>query len=259
MNLSRVLSLLLLPIYAHALVAIGWSVANNPSSGVTDLIFPINMANATHKSGYYYAMQFGWYGASSIGYTGLQPRPDKNGNSVVHAAFSSFVAGTTSDDSDRCKPGADGGEGYSCSVEFQSSYSHTYDILVENTSGTTWVGTAIDTVSGVRTHIGSWTLPAGATGIKSSQVGFIEYYKWNDGKDHPCDTLPWTQVFFGTPTTSTSSATPSLGTPYEYGNCKGKVDFERVKLSDGWLVTVGFHDAGVVDASHGNDQQTVLV
>ena len=76
MKLLRLASLSLLPIYTHALVDIEWNIAYNPSSGVTDITFPINMANATHAAGFYYAMQFGWYGASSIGYTGLQPRPD---------------------------------------------------------------------------------------------------------------------------------------------------------------------------------------
>lgn len=46
---------------------------------------------------------------------GLQPRPDKNGKQRLHAAFSSFIAGTTSKDT-QCSDGADGGAGVSCAT-----------------------------------------------------------------------------------------------------------------------------------------------
>ncbi|KAL4246515.1 hypothetical protein ABKN59_008631 [Abortiporus biennis] len=112
-------------------------------------------------------------------------------------------------------------------------------MVVENTSGTTWRGTMVDTVTGVRTRVGSWTLPSNMGGIKSSQVGFIEYYLWNDGKNHPCNTLPKTSVFFGIPTTMTLGAIPSLGNAYEYGNCVGQVNFVTSRSPLGVSVSVG--------------------
>ncbi|KAK1225042.1 hypothetical protein PQX77_012020, partial [Marasmius sp. AFHP31] len=187
------------------------------------------MANAAHVSGYYYAMQYNFVGLADVGYTGIQPRPDSSGQSIVHGVFSSFVNGTTTKDS-QCTNGADGGPGVSCSVEIPSPYADTYNFVVNNTGGTTWAGTMVDTATGKETHIGSWTLPSSAVGIKSSQVGFIEYYLWNDGKNHPCDTLPKTEVFFGTPTTKTSDSTGQgnlLSDAYENGDCIGQVNFSQ--------------------------------
>ncbi|KAK1224187.1 hypothetical protein PQX77_012927 [Marasmius sp. AFHP31] len=228
-----------LPAYTHALVGIDWSVAQTPSSGLKDITFPINMANAAHVSGYYYAMQYNFVGLADVGYTGIQPRPDQNGQSIVHGVFSSFVDGTTTTDA-QCTPGADGGPGVSCAVEIPSSYADTYNFIVNNTGGTTWAGTMVDTATGKETHIGSWTLPSNAGGIQSSQVGFVEYYLWNDGQNHPCNTLPKTEVLFGTPTTKTSNAGPgSLSDAYEYGNCIGQVNFSQVHTANGVSVKVG--------------------
>ncbi|KAF7795891.1 hypothetical protein EIP86_007058 [Pleurotus ostreatoroseus] len=238
-------------------------MANTPSAGLKDITFPINMANAAHKSGYYYAMQYGFVGLSDIGYTGIQPRPDNaQGQSVVHGVFSSFVNGTTTSDAN-CHLGADNGPGVSCAVEIavSSGYAHTYKFEVRNAGGTTWVGTMIDALTGVRTHIGSWTLPAGSGGIESSQLGFVEYYLWNDKQNHPCNTLPKTQVFFGTPTTKTSGAGPGkLGTPYEYGNCVGQVGFSTTTSASGASVTVGVANpaTGAVAGIGESEEQVVI-
>ncbi|CAI7609851.1 unnamed protein product [Penicillium pancosmium] len=204
----------------HALVGISWKVSNTPSDGLKDISFPIAMPNAAHKSGYYYAQQFSFTGQSDVGYTGLQPREDKSSGSVVHAAFSSFVAGTTSSDPN-CSDGADGGAGVSCAVDVSATYAHGYVLRVKNTQGTTWTGTMVDAVDGTETHIGSYTLPSGSGGIQGSQVGFVEYYPWNSGT-HTCDQLPKTDVTFGVPTSS--GGTGELGAAYEYGDCVGKFE-----------------------------------
>lgn len=129
----------------------------------------------------------------------------------------------------------------SCSVEFSAPYADAYQIVVINTQGSTWSGTAVDTTTGKRVNIGSWTLPTGTGGIKGSQVGFVEYYPWNDGGNHPCPTLPYTSMVFGVPTTTTSGAIGSLGDAYEYGDCVGEVAFKTDRTSDqGVEVSVGF-------------------
>ena len=227
----------LLPTFAMGLVGISWSVTNVPPSGLRDITFPFSIANSPHKTGYYFAQQFGFIGQSDIGYTGLQPRPDSSGKPVIHAVFSSFIASTTTSDTN-CHLGADGGPGVSCAVEFSASYADAYQLVVQNTGGTTWSGTAVDTTTGNRVHIGSWTLPGGTQGIKGSQVGFIEYYLWNDGQNHPCSTLPFTSMTFGVPTTTMSGG--SLGNAYEYGNCVGQVAFKSQRTSQGDAVSVGF-------------------
>jgi len=231
----------LLPTLAMGLVGISWSVTNVPTVGLKDVTFPFSIANALPKTGYYFAQQFKFNGPgpSKIGYTGLQPRPNSNGNPVIHAAFSSFVNGTIPNDQN-CKTGADGGPGVSCAVEFSSPYAHVYQIEVVNTQGTTWNGTVVDTTTGTRVLIGSWTLPAGTRGIRGNQLGFIEYYPWNHGKTHACSTLPYTSIIFGVPTTTTSGAIGSLGNAYEYGKCVGNAAFKTRRTSKQVEVSVGF-------------------
>lgn len=230
--------LLLNPVSGIGQVAIvSWSISNIPSSGLFNIIFPIAMPNASHESGYYFAQQYA-FGTTGIGYTGLQPRPDSDGSSIVHAAFSSFINGSTTDDSN-CSNGADWGPGVSCSVEISSSYSHLYELLVENVGGTTWNGTVIDTTTGIQTHIGSYTLPPGTPGIQNSQVGFVEYYPWNAQSSHNCSP-PWTSVTFGNPRTITYGVGPGKLNAFEYGDCIGKTDYQNHSTSDGVEFMVGF-------------------
>ncbi|KAK2616314.1 hypothetical protein QQS21_000748 [Conoideocrella luteorostrata] len=229
----------LAPQLGFALVGNSWSFSGKPSGGLKDVTFPFNMAGATHKSGYYYAQQFNFNGIPDVGYCGIQNRPNKNGRSIVHAVFSSFQKGATTKDSN-CHTGADGGPGVSCAVDFEGDYSATYNIVVENVSGTTWKGTAVNTATGKSTHIGTYSLPSAAGGIKSSQVGFVEYFPWNSGS-HQCSQLPKTEVTMYKPTSKTSGAgTGSIGKPYEYGDCKGKVKFSTSQVSGGYKIDVGF-------------------
>ncbi|GAB1213994.1 hypothetical protein ATERTT37_003150 [Aspergillus terreus] len=227
----------LLPL-ASALVGLEWKVSNVPTAGLTDITFPISIANAPHETGYYFAEQFAFTGASDVGYTGLQPRPDANGASIVHAVFSSFVAGSTSTDPN-CSDGADGGPGVSCSVEIAAPYEHMYHLVIKNTCGTTWTGTLVDTVLKNSTHIGKYTLPAGAGGIQDTQLGFVEYYPWNSGS-HTCDQLPYSNATFGAPTSSVAGTEGSLAKPYEYGDCVGQVNFDVQGSEAEWAVAVGF-------------------
>lgn len=229
-------ALLLLPTFTEGLVGIDWKVSEAPSSGMVSITFPFSIAEAPHKTGYFFAQQFNFIGQSDVGYTGLQPRPDINGKPMIHAVFSSFIGGTTTTDT-QCSSGADGGPGVSCAVDFSAPYTHIYNLEVQKTSGTTWSGTVVDIVTGERIHIGSYTLPSDTKGIQSSQVGFIEYYPWNDGQAHSCNTLPYTSVVFGVPMALTAG---SLGNAYEYGECVGKVNFRSARTLTGVQVQVGF-------------------
>ncbi|KAK3836391.1 MAG: hypothetical protein JOS17DRAFT_842099 [Linnemannia elongata] len=225
------------PSAAFALVGIEWKVANVPPSGLRDITFPFRMDRAPHRTGYYFAQQFNFVGQSDVGYTGLQPRPDSRGLPIIHAVFSSFVSGTTTNDPN-CSSGADGGPGVSCTVEFNAPYYNGFNLEVVNTAGTTWTGTAVDATTGQTIHIGTWTLPAGTQGITGGQAGFVEYYLWNDGKEHPCSTLPYTSVTFGIPRSSSGPGT--LESALEYGDCPGKVAFKTERNPAGVHVQVGF-------------------
>ncbi|KAF9294646.1 hypothetical protein BGZ74_011159 [Mortierella antarctica] len=113
---------------------------------------------------------------AEIGYTGLQPREDKDGNSIVHAAFSSLQGGTTTKHPN-CSTDADSGPGVICSVDIKGDYSHTYNLTVENTDGTTWRGTLVDE-TGTSTVVGEWTLPEGAEKLVRGEGGFVDYLPW---------------------------------------------------------------------------------
>ena len=238
-SLAFVASLISLLPTVDALVQLDWSVTNVPSSGLTDITFPLTIVEADHISGYYFAQQYGFVG-SSIGYTGLQPRPDSNGNPVLHGVFSSFVKGSTTTDAN-CHSGADNGSGVSCSFEWNGVYGRTYDLEVKNGGGQLWVGTAVDTVTGERIHIGSYTLPAGAGGIQSSQVGFVEWYPWNSGEPpNHCALLPYQKTIFGIPRTTNIGSVATQGLAYEYGDCVGEVAFHTEQVASGVENNCGF-------------------
>lgn len=229
------------PSLAFALIGNDWRFTSAPADGLNDVTFPFNIAKAPHKAGYYFAQQFNFHNVTDVGYTGLQPRPDFRGNEVVHAAFSSFQAGTTTNHPN-CHMGADGGPGVSCAVDIIGNYTHTYNLEVKNVRGTMWRGTLIDTVTRKATVVGEWTLPAGAGKIVNGQVGFVEYYNWNDGKPvHDCRTLPFTQAKFYNPKSKTKGSSGGAITKvYEYGLCIGKVKFSATKLSKNQNIRVGY-------------------
>ncbi|KAF2151200.1 hypothetical protein K461DRAFT_279987 [Myriangium duriaei CBS 260.36] len=229
----------LLPSFSYALVGISWSIEGAPATGVKNITFPMTMPDTPHVAGYYYAQQYSFAGIDGMGYTGLQPRDDNGTGPVIHAVFSSFTKGTTTSDPN-CHQGADGGDGVSCAVEANLSYDDQYELLVENTEGTTWTGTLYNMCKCKTVHIGTYTLPAGATGIQSSQVGFMEYYPNNGPNKVPCSGLPYGSVIFGAPTSDTPGVTGKLDAPYEYGDCVGSVGFQKQQIDSSWSSTVGF-------------------
>ncbi|PPQ98257.1 hypothetical protein CVT26_003450 [Gymnopilus dilepis] len=225
---------------AQALVGSSWSISNVPSTGLTDITFPITIVEADHISGYYFAQQFNFVGLSDVGYTGIQPRPNKGGKAVLHGVFSSFVPGSTTSDAN-CRSGADGGAGVSCSFEWNGVYGRKYDFEVKTTGNRLWVGTAVDTVTGQRIHIGSYTLPAGSQGIRNSQAGFVEWYPWNGGEPpNHCARLPYQKTIFGNPTTTHAGSVGQQGLSYEYGDCVGQVAFHTERVTGGVENNCGF-------------------
>ncbi|KAJ7451329.1 hypothetical protein FB451DRAFT_1566226 [Mycena latifolia] len=235
---------------ARALVGSSWSVTNVPTTGLTDITFPITVVEADHISGYYFAQQFGFVGLADVGYTGIQPRPDSGGKAVLHGVFSNFVPGSTTSDAN-CTPGADGGPGVSCSFEWPGVYNRTYDFVVQTTGNRVWVGTAIDTVDGTQVHIGNYTLPVGAGGILSSQAGFVKWYPWNSGEPpNHCARLPYQKTIFGTPRTTHAGSVGTQSLSYEYGDCVGQVAFHTERVALGVENNCGFRgQTGLVENS----------
>ena len=218
-------------------MAMYWNVPNVPCGGFRTINFPFDISQAPHKEGWYFAQQFNFLGQDSVGYTGLQPRPDdENGQPVIHAAFSSFIDGTTQDDPN-CWDTADGGPGVGCAVDFSAPYDHSYHLEIVNTGGTTWTGTCVDDTTGNRIHVGTYTLPSGTQGIMGEQWGFVEYYALEPKE---CPKVPYTSVTFGHPFTPTD--TGSLGNPYENPGafCTGEQDFKFSRSTAGVRVEAGF-------------------
>lgn len=218
------------------MVSTGWSFTNVPDEGLSDITFPFTVSDTPHEKGYYYAMQYNFVDVKDVGYAGVQPIADEDGQSMIHATFSSFAEGTTSSDAN-CNAGADGGPGYSCAINVAGNYDNTFNVVIKNTQGTTWEGTLVDTVSGDKHSIGVYTLPSGAGGIKDNQVGFMEDFIGVES----CDKTRKAAVTFGVPTTTTSNAVGSLDEPYEYGDCVGKNNYKVSGTSDKeYKVSIGF-------------------
>ncbi|KAJ7437741.1 hypothetical protein FB451DRAFT_1450340 [Mycena latifolia] len=236
-----VVGLALIPT-THALVGLTWSMTNVPSDGLTDITFPLTLDSIDHFEGYYLAQEFQFVG-SDIGYTGIQPRPDKDGKPVLHGVFSSFINGTTTTDPN-CFEGADGGAGVSCLVEWTGVYGGTYEFEVMSPGGRVWVGAAVDTVTGERIHIGEYTLPDGTGGIMDSMTGFVEWYPWNvEIPANHCAMLPYQKTTFGTPRTSNAGSVGNVSLAYEYGDCVGDVAFKTTLVTSGvdveWAISRG--------------------
>lgn len=243
MHLSFFAAAALAPSLGHALVQFDWSFPNaSRTTGLQDVTFAINMRNAPHKSQYFFAQEFGFLGVSQVGYIGIQPREDSGAAPIVHATFSSFVPGSTTTHSN-CHQGADGGDGVSCAVNFSGHYSDTFLLFVENPSGDgrTWQGRIKSNATFGGTVIGEYVLPKKVPGLGPGYLGFMEYYPWNDGQRHVCNTLPKTEASFYTPTSNTKGAGKGiLKKPYETGDCIGRVNVVTKNITDSWDTTVGF-------------------
>ncbi|MGW0736466.1 hypothetical protein [Streptomyces sp. NPDC002851] len=218
-------------------VSVSWEMSGTPSAGLSNITFPITVNPATaHKSGIYFAQQFGFTNAEDVAYTGLQPRENNGSTERLSARFSSFVAGTTTSDP-LCREGADGGPGVTCAVDFDAVYGHQYDIRVERTGNDTWTGTARDTVSGKETHLGTWTLPTGSGNLRGTQGGFVEYYAGIPS----CAEMPRSDVVFGGPTSTDGGGLSGTSRAnYEYSDCVGESNYQAENVGSGTHITRGF-------------------
>lgn len=221
-------------------VSIGWSIPGAPTSGLSNITFPITVNPATaHADGIYFAQQYGFQ-HNVAGYLGLQPRPDSGGSERLHGVFSVFGDGTSSSDPN-CHSGADTGSGTSCAVEFDAVYGHAYDITVARTGTDTWTGTARDSVTGASTHIGTYTVPSGSGNLTGSYGGFIEYYL----SVPSCSTMARADGVFGAPaTTDAGGLTGSSTANYEYGACVGQANYQATQVGAGTHVTRGWLSGG---------------
>lgn len=184
---------------------VDWSIPNAPKNGLTNITFPITVnIDTTQSWNTYYAQQFGFTNVPnsspdnplfpSIGYTGIIPLEQRLGHQRLSAKFSSFIAETKSSDPN-CTDGIDGGPGLDCIVSFDGVYGHTYDLTVAQDGTDTWTGSALDTTTGISTHIGTYTLPKGSGKLGNAEAGFVEYFTHSES----CLSMPAVDVVFGAP------------------------------------------------------------
>ncbi|MDO6410024.1 hypothetical protein [Pantoea phytobeneficialis] len=210
----------------------GWNYTLD-ATNITGLTFPFTVNTAPETPGYYYASQFGFTGATAIGYIGLQPRTADQ-YSVV---FSSFVYGTEVVDSERCRLGADGSYGASCSRLYPIKKGQRYLFEVRRGSDdvNVWYGFVKEEGSTTETQIGAWRLPAGSGLLRSVQSGWIEYYKSVD----TCYTPEVSQITVSPPYVTATGKQGSFYYPHEYGRCTGKVNYQYGWVGNDLRTTVG--------------------
>lgn len=233
---------LLMPAAAHAEeqpfggnVSYDWEIPDAPTSGLNSLTMPMTIhKDSARIDGTYVATQFAFAHTEDVGYMGLQPRPDEDGQTRLHGVFSSFIPGTTSKDP-QCTDGADGGAGVSCANDFDAVAGRTYDLEVKKSGADTWTGTAIDTVTGTRHHIGTYTVPKHSGKLQNHQVGFVENY-WNHSRT--CEGVQRIDTTIGAPRSGGKTGTAS--DPQEYGDCLGAANYSAssedgtVHITRGW-------------------------
>ncbi|PHH78724.1 hypothetical protein CDD80_6359 [Ophiocordyceps camponoti-rufipedis] len=233
------------PYLAHATVGWNWGFFQVPPDGLDHIVFPMQMTQVGHEAGYYFAQQFDFTNTEHGGYIGLQPRPQRDGRSVIHAVFSTFQGGSRSNHPN-CHYGADNGPGVSCALEIYGSYDHVYHMTVEKIEGTTWRGLMVDAVTGGTFEIGVWSLPNSSGNMKPFLGGFIEYYTWNRAQGPDCPRQTKTNVTLFNPSSKTPGASGGiLLEPFDYGDCEGQVNFEVLNVKGGRNIAYGIAEPAV--------------
>jgi len=133
----------------------------------------------------YWALQDGFVGGG-IFYFGMQPHGGCPGGGLCKLALFSFFGNGATTTSRNCKPGADNGPGMSCHIKYKwrKGVPYKFAIRLSDTDPAvrtrTWTGMVTDTLTGVTTEIGNWTVPGQDTFkaglIGGETVSFIEYY-----------------------------------------------------------------------------------
>jgi hypothetical protein len=152
--------------------------------------------------GYYAAAQFHFQG-HDVHYFGLQPRTSEK-NTTGHLTYSVFGNGSSVGDPQRCRGGADGGSGVSCSMKINFEAGKWYTIestVVEKRDGSRrWNGTFIDD-TGKRTYIASFWTDASYKTIGWQSGQWLEWYEYNNNGKTPAENecTPYFKMHYGKP------------------------------------------------------------
>lgn len=126
-------------------------------------------------------------GAGHTFYFGIN-MPNDKAHYAGQARISLF-GGAGVSNSSTCNPGADGGSGFSCSMDYVFTQGHTYELLAsiqrvsEMPGGYALTGTVRDETTGLLTDLGSFGL---TDGVASLDIPVI----WAEGTDNaPCSQI----------------------------------------------------------------------
>jgi hypothetical protein len=212
---------------------ITWELPRAPANGWDEITFPLTVHTAPDAAGWFFAQQFAFVGGN-LGYCGIRPRP----GGANLAAFSVFGEGSTVVDGDRCRPGADGGSGASCSAwaPLIRGREYLFTVYRDHPGSRVWRGTLTDATTLQEWDLGAWSLSHDG-GIKPSHVGFMEYYK----AVAACEATPLATLHFGAPYSAPSGTVGRCHSPTHYGRCNGRTNFAsetkpdgRVWMRNGW-------------------------
>jgi hypothetical protein len=207
-----------------------WTVEGE---NITSLTFPFTVNSAPETPGYYFANQFGNTGVTAGGYIGLQPRTA----SQYSLVFSTFVSGAQIIDSDRCRNGADGGPGVSCSTLYPIKIGKKYlfEVRRDANDANTWFGFVKEEGSTQEVQIGAWQLPVGSGLLRKSHTGWIEYYKKVDS----CYIPEVAQITVSVPYVTANGKQGALSNNGQRGVCNGKFNYAAEFIGKDLRTTVG--------------------
>ncbi|KAG6275543.1 hypothetical protein E4U47_000755 [Claviceps purpurea] len=228
---------------ALASIISSWEFTGNPSGGLRDVTFPFKIDGTVHKSDYFFSQQLRFQGVTGLTICGIGNQPNgPGGESIVRAQFiSDYQLGTTTQDSNcRLVSGVPSDDTITCTVDFSGSYGAMYNIVVEQVKGTTWKATVVDTSNGKSVHIGSWTLPSTAGGIRPNELGYVRYYgPMGPGMCSP--PLPRAEVIIYDPFSRTLGAgTGHINEPFNFlYPCEGGIGYSAQNIGNGYHIRFG--------------------
>ncbi len=164
-----------------------------PTSGYSSVQHDLNVDYVTPHASYFWAHQinFASSGTKGGGYFGMQSGSSSTQDRVVLFA----LWDTTRANGSSCSSFSNEGSGMHCGVGYNWVAGRTYHFklgkLSQDTYGTWWRASVVDTVTGVVTIIGDIENPPGWGGLGTFSGLWTEYFA---GSVSTCNDLPYSKV-----------------------------------------------------------------